>query len=188
MLGTSRRSVLVSIGAGLGATLLSRAASATLVRGMTLEELVQRSQHAVVCTPLSAESRYLTIGGRRMLVTETSARVEGALGLPQPSEGLLTLRTLGGQLNGVGELVHGQAELRVGRLCAAFLERAPDGACWLTGMAQGHYPLDSADAAWVLRQSPQLPTIRDWERSAVKRLVGTRLSEAERLVAEASGR
>ena len=55
-------------------------------------------------------------------------------------------------------------------------------------MAQGHYPLDPADAAWVLRASPQLPTIRDWKRSAVKRLVGMRLSEAERLVALASGR
>jgi len=188
MLGTSRRSALVALGVGVGATLLSRAASATLVRGMTLDELVQRSQHAVIGTPLSAECLYLTIGGRRMLVTETQIRVEGTLGLLAPSEGVLTVRTLGGQLDGAGELVHGQAELRVGRLCAAFFERAPDGACWVTGMAQGHYPLDPADAAWVLRASPQLPTIRDWKRSAVKRLVGMRLSEAERLVALASGR
>ncbi|HET7538414.1 MAG TPA: hypothetical protein VFK05_01035 [Polyangiaceae bacterium] len=167
---------------------MSRGASATFVRGMTLEELVHRSQHAVVGTPLSAQCRYLTIGGRPMLVTETQVRVESPLGLPPPSEGVLTMRTLGGQLNGVGELVHGQAELRVGQLCAAFFERAPDGAGWLTGMAQGHYPLERAGAAHVLRPSPQLPTIRDWDRSAVKRLVGTRLSEAEQLVARASGR
>jgi|GEM_PF-985828 len=188
MLGTSRRSALVSIGVGVGATLLSRAASATLVRGMTLEELVQRSQHAVVGTPLAAECRYLTIGGRRMLVTETQFRIEGPLGLPRPSEGVLTARTLGGHLNGTGELVHGQAELRIGQLCAAFFERAPDGACWLTGMAQGHYPLDPAEGAWVLRPSPQLPTIRDWAKSAVKRLVGARLSDAEQLVVKASAR
>lgn len=188
MIGISRRATLAALGLGVGATLLPRRASATLVRGMSLEELVGRSQHAVLGTALGAECVYRTIGGRRMLVTETQLRIEGVLGLPAPSEQALTVRTLGGRLASVGELVHGQAELQIGQLCAAFFERAPDGVCWVTGMAQGHYPLDRADAAWVLRASPQLPTIRDWERSAVKRLVGTRLSEAERLVAEASSR
>ena len=184
----SRRVALASLGLGAGASLLSRSASATLVRGMPLEELVGRSQHAVIGTPLDARCSYLVIGGRRMLVTETRVRVEGILALTAPSETELIVRTLGGRLDGVGELVHGQAELVVGKLCVGFLERTPEGACWVTGMAQGHYPLDKSDAAWVLQSSPQLPTIRDWERSAVKRLVGTRLSEAERLVAEAGSR
>ena len=70
-----------------GASLLSKPASATLVRGMSLQELVGRSQHAVMGTPLAAECAYLTIGGRRMLVTQTQLRVEGVLGLPTPSGG-----------------------------------------------------------------------------------------------------
>ncbi len=188
MIGISRRAALAAMGVGAGATLLPKAASATLVRGMTLDELVARSQHAVIGTPLTTRCQYRTIGGRRMLVTETQVRVEGVLGLAAPNEGALTVRTLGGQLDGVGEIVHGQAQLEVGRLCAGFFERDADSVCWFTGMAQGHYPLAPAGAAWVLGASPQLPTIRDWERSAVKRLVGLRLSEAQRLVAETGAR
>lgn len=188
MTGMTRRATLAALGLGAGATLLPKNASATLVRGMTMAELVGLSQHAVIGTPLSAQCSYLTIGGRRMLVTETQVRIDGQLGLAAPSETTLTVRTLGGRLDGVGELVHGQAQLEFGRQCAAFFERAPDGICWVTGMAQGHYPLERSNASLVLRQSPELPTIRDWEQSAVKRLVGIRLDEAERLVAEAKAR
>lgn len=155
---------------------------------MALEELIGRSQHAVIGTALSARCLYLTLGSRRTLVTETRLRIEGALALEAPAAAEITVRTLGGQLDGVGEMVHGQAEFHYGQLCVGFLERASDGACWVTGMAQGHYPLDRTDAALVLHASPQLPTIRDWERSAVKRLVGTRLSEAEQLVSAARAR
>src|SRR4051812_21178156 len=101
MIGISRRAALSALGLGAGATLLPKTALATLVRGMTLEELVGRSQHAVIGTPVSAHSQYLTLGGRRMLITETRVRVEGVLGLSAPSEGALTVRTLGGRLDGV---------------------------------------------------------------------------------------
>jgi hypothetical protein len=183
MSSISRRAVLASLATLAGSQLLARAASATLVRGMALDELVGRSQHVVVGTPLSARCLYATFGAQRMIVTETQLRVDGVLGLQAPGEGELTVRTLGGQLAGVGELIHGQAELQRGRQCVGFFERQPDGTCWVTGMAQGHYPLDTAGAAPVLRASPQLPTIRDWEASAVKQLVGSRLSEAEHWIA-----
>src|SRR5437879_5825656 len=152
----SRRALLTSLGLAAGCELLPRAAWATLVRGMTLEELVARSQHAVIGTPLGARCSYLSIGGRRSLVTEMRLRVEGVLALGAPPEAELTVRTLGGRLDGVGEIVHGQAEFEHGKLCLGFFERAPDGACWVTGMAQGHYPLETADAALVLHPSPQL--------------------------------
>jgi hypothetical protein len=184
MFPISRRAIL----AAAGVELLPRLASATWVRGMSLQELVSRSRHAVIGTPLDARCLYITLGGRRLLVTETRLRVDGVLALEPPGEAELAVRTLGGQLDGVGELVHGQAEFLRDQLCVGFFERAPDGACWVTGMAQGHYPLESADASFRLRASPQLPVIRDWEQSAVKRLVGTRLSEAEGLIAEARSR
>jgi hypothetical protein len=180
--------MLASLGIAASTELSSRVASATLVRGMSLLELVSRSRHAVLGTPLDARCLYLSIGGRRKLVTETRLHVEGTLGLEPPGETELAVRTLGGQLDGMGELIDGQAELRRGQLCVGFLERAPDGACWVTGMAQGHYPLAQSDAGLILRASPRLPTIRDWEQSAVKRLAGTRLSEAERLISEAKSR
>ncbi len=188
MFPNSRRALLASLGLGAGAALLPRLASATLVRGMTLSELVGRSQHAVLGTPLDARCTYLTIGGRRMLVTETRLRVDGVLALETPAASELTVRTLGGRLDGAGELVHGQAQFEHGKQCAAFFERGPDGACWVTGMAQGHYPLEASGGSLILHASPQLPAIVDWEHSAVKRLDRTRLDEAERLIAEVNAR
>jgi hypothetical protein len=188
MLAISRRGALASLAIAAGAELLPSVASATLVRGMTLEELVWRSRHAVIGTPLDARCVSLTIGGRRSLVTETRLRVDSVLALETPAETELIVRTLGGRLDGVGMLVHGQAQFYPGQSCLAFFERGPDGACWVTGMAQGHYPLLMTDGALVLQASPQLPAIVDWERSAVKRLVGKHLSEAAQLVAEAKAR
>jgi hypothetical protein len=149
---------------------------------------VSRSLHAVVGTPFAARCSYSTIGGRRMLVTETRLRVDSVLALTAPGQAELVIRTLGGVLDGVGELVHGQAEFQAGKQCVAFLERDADAACWVTGMAEGHYPLAASEGSLILRASPQLPTIRDWEHSAVKRLVGTRLSEAQSLIAETRSR
>ena len=188
MVSLSRRAALTSLAIGAGAQLLPRRARATLVRGMTLPELVLRSQHALIGTPEDARCVHALIGGRRMLVTETRLRVEGLLALSAPRERVIVVRTLGGQLDGVGEVVHGQAELTRGRQCAAFFERGPDGACWVTGMAQGHYELVRSDGGLVLQAGQHLPTIADWEHSAVKQLSGLRLSEAERLVAAAVGR
>jgi hypothetical protein len=185
MFRISRRAILTSIGIAATTELSPRVASATLVRGMSLLELVSRSRHSVLGTPLDARCFYLSIGGRRKLVTETRLRVEATLGLEPPNETELAVRTLGGQLDGAGELIEGQAELKSGQPCVGFFERAPDGACWVTGMAQGHYPLTQSDAGLILQASPRLPTIRDWDQSAVKRLMGTRLSEAERLISEA---
>ena len=188
MSSISRRTLLASLGLGVGVGLAPRTAHATLVRGMTLAELVGRSQHVLIGSPLSAECRAMLIGGRRMLVTESRLRVEGVLAVQAPSETELVVRTLGGRLGNEGELVHGQAELARGERCTVFLERGPDGVCWVTGMAQGHYPLERANGSLTLRASPQLPTILDWEGSAVKRLTGTRLEEAERAIAEINAR
>jgi hypothetical protein len=188
MSGLSRRATLGAVGAVVGVQFLARVASATLVRGMSLPELVSRSRHVVIATPLEARCSYLSIGGRNRLITETRLRIEGGLGLEPAGELELAVRTLGGVLDGVGELVHGQAEFQRNRLCVGFLTRAPDGACWVTGMAQGHYPLEDDGAGLVLRASPQLPTIRDWEQSAVRRLVGARLAQAEGLIAQAKPR
>jgi hypothetical protein len=188
MFSISRRAVLASLALAVGAELLPRVASATLVRGMPLQELVSRSRHVVLGSPLDARCRYLSIGGRSMLITETRLRVESVLALEAPGQAELVIRTLGGVLGGQGEIVHGQAEFQKNKLCVAFLERDANGACWVTGMAEGHYPLDQSEASLILRASPQLPTIRDWEQSAVKRLVGTRLSEAESLIAAVKSR
>lgn len=180
-----RRSYLLG-GASLAAALLlcPREAHATLVRGLTLAQLVAKSELVLQLTPLDAFSHYVDIGDRRSLVTDTLARVDDVLAKAHPPGSELTIRTLGGRLGNTGEIVHGQAELALQATCAAFLKRGQDGAHWVMGMAQGHYPLRADGPQLRLSASPNLPTIRDWSTSAVRRLTGQTLPDARRLVAD----
>ncbi len=181
----SRRALLSSLAAS-SFLALSRPAQATLVRGLSLAELVGRSSCVVQLTAREAVSHYVMLGGRRSIVTDTRVQVEATLakGATLPTE--LDVRTLGGVVDGVGELVHGQAQLELGEPSVGFLVDA-GGVHWVTGMAQGHYPLrfePGRDA--LLEASRNLPTIRDWEASAVRQLAGQSLTSARRLLRELS--
>ena len=69
--------------------------------------------------------------------------------------------------------------------CLAFLLEGPDSLHYFHGMAQGHYPLNRA-AERLLLKSPDLPTLIDYDASAVKQLAGSPLRAArERILAEA---
>jgi len=181
-----RRAVL-GAAASLAALLVPGRAHATLMRGLALQDLVSRSRHVLLLTGLDSQCRYLQIAGRRSIITETRVRVEDVVARATPGNAELVVRTLGGELAGEGELVHGQAEISANAACLAFLTCAPDGSLWVTGMAQGHYPLESAGASDVrLLASPHLPSIRDWERSAVRALTGQTLTDARRMITNVS--
>lgn len=183
MLETTRRGALLGL-ASAGAGLYAAPAQATLVRGLSLAELAQRSQHIGVLEPRDSSCRYVSIGGRKSLVTDTRVRVHEVWA--GAGEGELLLRTLGGRKDGVGELVHGQPEFRLGERAVGFLKLGRDGQVWwMTGMAQGHFPLTDASQAARLLASPSLPEIVELERSAVKQLVGQKLGEARELVRRA---
>lgn len=177
----SRRAFLLGTLA-LGSSLRAKPASATLLRGLPLPVLVQRSQRVVVLEPLESTCLYTEIGGRRGIVTDTRVALhETWRGSVNGLE--LTLRTLGGRLDGVGELVHGQPLLELGVRGVAFLQLGRRGdVWWTTGMAQGHYPLSDATDEARLLPNRQLPTLLDLESSAVKQLVGRRQVEARALV------
>jgi hypothetical protein len=179
--------MFVSGAALLPVLLLAPRARATLMRGLSLRALCGQSQHIVLARAIEAECVSLPIGGRPMIVTESKVRVEDALSKAAPGSAQIVVRTLGGVLNGVGELVHGQAELSFGQPCLVFLKRAGDGALWVTGMAQGHYPLIALEHAEPrLNASPRLPTLADFEHSAVRGLVGQNLLQARALIARES--
>lgn len=183
------RRTFVAGGALLPLSLLAPRAQATLMRGLSLRALCAQSQHILRVTPIEAHCISLSIGGRSMIVTETRARLEEVLSKAAPSSAEIVVRTLGGILNGVGELVHGQAELGLGVSCLAFLTGADDGALWVTGMAQGHYPLVSIERSELqLSASPRLSTLRDFEHSAVRGLVGQSLTRARGLIAQESAK
>ena len=183
MLETTRRGALLGL-ASAGATLYAAPAHATLVRGLSLTELAQKSERIGVLEPLEASCRYVGIGGRKSLVTDTRVLVHEAWTGAAESE--LLLRTLGGRLDGVGELVHGQPTLQLGTRAVGFLKLSRDRQVWwMTGMAQGHFPLSDASQIARLLASPNLPDIVQPEASAVRRLVGLRLGEARELVRRA---
>jgi len=182
------RRAFLGAAASLPLAFAAEPARATLLRGLPLPALVARSHQVLVLSALESHCRYADIGGRRAIVTETLLQVSEVVQQISPGPSRVTVRTLGGVLDGVGELVHGQAEFAPHAACLAFLVAAPDGSLWVTGMAQGHYPLTTADGEPALSASPHLPKLVDFEHSAVRALVRQRLSSARRLVLEASAR
>ncbi len=98
----------------------------------------------------------------------------------------IIVRTLGGRVDGVGELVSGQPELELGRAGVLFLFEGPEAIHHVVGMAQGHFPL-LADGRGRerLSASPKLPKIADFAESAVRKLAGLELPRARSLVLEA---
>jgi hypothetical protein len=182
------RRAFTGAAASLPTLLFPSFAQATLLRGLSLRDITLRSQHVLVLTPLDARTSFARIGGQRMVVTETRARVEEVI-RNETRESEIFVRTLGGIVDGVGQLVHGQAELHVERPAVAFLTRARDSSLWITGMAQGHYPLSQpGNSQRFLTASPNLPTLVDFERSSVRALTGRELGVARRLIIEAAAR
>jgi hypothetical protein len=160
----------------------TRRAEATVVRAVSVEELVRRSHSVLVATPLERVAEWASIGGTRRIVTLTRVRVEEAVaGVNEDSE--LIVRTLGGRIGDIGQLVDGEAELRVGERSLLFSHRFDAGLFGVTAMAQGHYPFDEKGGAEPrLRHSPRVATLVRGQNAAVEKLVGLTLRDAKSLV------
>jgi hypothetical protein len=102
-----------------------------------------------------------------------------------PKQDELLVRTLGGQVGDLGELVHGEAMLTQGTHGVLFV-MPTQAALSVTAMAQGHYPLgrDKLGAERLLR-SPQAAELINEDGSAVKRLTGLQVAEARSLLRSA---
>ena len=177
-----RRGLLRAVALGAAIDFASRGALASLSRALRLEQLVARSQHVLVAESLDAASTWEQIGERKHIVTYTRVRLLELLAGSDPKQSELMVRTLGGRVGELGELVHGEAMLSLGQHSVLFL--APSQAALaVTAMAQGHYPL-AQDAAGVerLQRSPQAAELLQEDGSAVKRLAGLGLSEARGLL------
>lgn len=179
----SRRSLLGGLSAATAATLLGRTASATVARAVSLSELVYRSHHAVLATPVDISSHWEQVGGRRRIVSYTVLQVEAALDGRLPNSGELVVRTLGGRVGTIGQIVAGEAIFRHGQPSASFLEEIDPGIYSVTAMAQGQYPV-IADAAGVrrLRKSPRLPRLLRDAGAAVERLEDRTIAETQSLI------
>ena len=162
-----------------------RSGRATTARAVTLHDLVQRSTRIAHTTALESWARSEQIGDTRHIVTYSRLRVDESIHGPYDTEVLV--RTLGGRIGEVGEIVHGEAELALNESSLVFLRTNADGIEQVTAMAQGHYPL-AVDLAGVARlrasrNIPHLiPTGSASPTSAVSRLDGIRLTESRDLI------
>jgi hypothetical protein len=170
--------------AALGAlgALFSKQALASVSRAVPLEALTQRSQHVFLGEPLDAYAVWERIGGRKHIVTYTRVRAHELLSGADPKQDELLVRTLGGTVGELGELVHGEAVLQVGHRSVMFVMPNRD-ALAVTAMAQGHYPLrrDGAGLERLLR-SPHATELIGEAGAAVKRLPGLQVPEARSLL------
>lgn len=161
----------------------ANAAHATTARAVSLPDLVRRSTRIARATALDSFARSEEIGGTRHIVTYSRMRIDDAIfGSSADSETLV--RTLGGRVGDVGEIVHGEAELTLNQTGIVFLVADDDGVEQVTAMAQGHYPV-AIDAAGV----PRLQLNRNMPRllgaastAAVSQLSGKSFSDARSLI------
>jgi hypothetical protein len=182
-----RRALLTTLGV-TAALFATRSARATVVQGLTLAALAQRSDCILIATALAAESRYVALGGSPRIVTDVRVRIEEIIAKTAPASPELEVRVLGGRVGGSAEFVEGQAELSLNAPCVLFLRRASAEIHWVNGMAQGHYPLrEDRSGALRLNASPRLPEMLNLANSAVERLAGQELGAARALVQGALG-
>ncbi len=177
------RRTLFASALALGASLEAPWANAALARGLTLAELVAASAHGIVATALDAHCEWETFGRQRVIVTETRVRIEEAVLGAAPSSRELLVRVLGGSIGELGERVDGQAQLVIGKPSVLFLTATAKAEWFVTGAAQGHYPLAPDDRGDPrLTPSPHLPRLIAPDRAAVSRLRGRTLPEARHLL------
>ncbi len=171
---TRRQLLLAGVGLSLGCPTI---AEASLERALSLVELARLSERALVGTPLDKRSSWVVSRGRRRIVTDVLVRVDSIIAGAR-GESSLVFRTLGGQIGRHGEIVHGEALLRIGESAVLFASAARDGIVSVAGSAQGHYPLRVVQAERVLAPSPRAARLVGKD-SARARLVGKKLGEAE---------
>jgi hypothetical protein len=158
-------------------------ASASLELGVTLTELAQRSTAVAEVTALESKSEW---EGTR-IVTFSRVHVDKLVaGRTETTEPVV--KTLGGTVGTIGQIVEGEAVLAPGTKWVLFLRTSPDGTSSVTARAQGQYLL----SAQRLSQSPNIGHLLDRRgavvpRTAVSDLDGRSVESAERAIAAAWG-
>ncbi len=136
-------------------SLSPRSAAASTFVELSLAELVSKSTLVVAATPLDSRSLWEdSEGGHgRRIVTYTRLQVDRVVDGPVAS-GELWVRTLGGQVDDIGQHVDGEAVLPYQQPSLLFLRARPDGTHAVVGMGQGSYPLEAPSLGSPLRIAP----------------------------------
>jgi hypothetical protein len=153
-----------------------------VAKALSLADLVKKSTSTLVLTAVAQRSSWVEIAGSERIVTDTQARVEELVAGLDPSASQVMLRTLGGRVGTVGQVVEGEAEFRIGETSLTFLTQFEPAIFAVTAMAQGHYPVVSQAGARVLVTNRVMPSLLKRSGSAVEQLAGRKLTDALALV------
>ncbi len=156
-------------------------AHASVARALTLRELSRGSHRIVRGVPQDRYAQWENRGGRQRIVTYTRVLVTEDLGRSEREAEVLVM-TWGGRVDGVAQLIHGEAALRADEDCVLFLGKSDNGVRRVTAMAQGHYPIERTGNELRLRKSPQLDALVNAQDSAVERLHQRSLGDATRMI------
>lgn len=140
----------------------------------------------MVGAPRARSSRWEKEGGSKRIVTVSEVEVLQVLDGRPTKDTTLRVRTLGGHVGDIGQVVHGEAALELDRPQVLFLRPVDDARLRLTGLAQGHYPLTEDETGTPrLSASPRLADFTAKNPfSAVVRLRGQTLQTCEAMILE----
>jgi hypothetical protein len=129
--------------AGLPSVIGARTAHASTFVELTVGDLSARATSILAGTPVERRAVWESTDGShsQRIVTYTRVRVDRVVDGQPGAE--VWVRTLGGQVEGIGQKVDGEAVLPMGRPALLFLAARADGTHGVVGMAQGHYPLET---------------------------------------------
>ncbi len=167
---------------------LGREASASVSVLMSIDELVEVSADVVVATAVEQKSRWEDLPAGKRIVTYTRLVVDESVSGTGRSE--IWVRTLGGKVGKIGQIVSGEAEISLDSRALFFLAEVDDGAgrggvTIVSGMAQGHFPIDETGDEPRLKASPDAGLLlprRGPAISAQEILVGRKLTEARGVI------
>lgn len=120
-------------------------AEASVAYELSLSDLVRASSLVAVVSPIESRSLWETDEGGRgqRIATYTRVRVARVLdGAAGPDD--VWVRTLGGRVGSVGQVVDGEASLSPGHDALLFLAKREDATLAVVGMAQGQFDVAAA--------------------------------------------
>ncbi|MGO9839315.1 MAG: hypothetical protein ACLP1X_34475 [Polyangiaceae bacterium] len=145
--------MLLALSSPAWTALVPTNAYASVSIAVTWEGLLRESTAAAIVTPV--EARSVWEGGR--VYTYTRVHVDRPIAGELGAGGDAWVRTMGGVVGTIGQLVEGEAVLANGRSSLLFLHPGPAGTLAVTARGQGQFPIvadaDPAKPARVVRSN-----------------------------------
>lgn len=156
----------------------------TSVRALTPRELLAASDAVLDVVTVGNRANWTEVFGARRVVTlwhlELKEQFFGAFVAAD-------VATLGGVVGDVQQWVPHEAQLELGARYLLFLRRGALGHVWVTGMAQGAFPLEvEREDAWRVQISAEQAELASRSSSAVTVLKGRSNEAVRRLISQLS--